>query len=53
MKRLAPLASPTSPFTAGNPPRKTADIHWARPELVANVEIAEWTGQVRGVIAFW
>jgi bifunctional non-homologous end joining protein LigD len=24
-------------------PRKTSDIHWVKPILVANVEIAEWT----------
>ncbi|RYF37462.1 MAG: hypothetical protein EOO38_26230 [Cytophagaceae bacterium] len=24
-------------------PRKTSEIHWVRPELVAAAEIAEWT----------
>ena len=37
-----------SPFAAGgDPPRRGAGLHWARPELVAEVEIAEWTGAGR------
>jgi bifunctional non-homologous end joining protein LigD len=43
MPRLKALETPKSPFTAGDPPRKTCDIHWVRPELVARVEFAEWT----------
>jgi bifunctional non-homologous end joining protein LigD len=42
LRRLEALETPASPFTDG-PPRK-AENHWVRPELVANVEIAEWTG---------
>lgn len=30
-------------LNAAGAPRKTADIHWVKPILVANVEIAEWT----------
>lgn len=44
MARLKPLETAERPFHLGDYPRKTSDIHWARPELVANVEIAEWTG---------
>ena len=32
----------TSPFVVGSP-RKNRQVHWARPDLVAAVEIAEWT----------
>jgi bifunctional non-homologous end joining protein LigD len=41
--RLKALETARTPFAAGEPPRKTREIHWTRPELVANVEIAEWT----------
>lgn len=44
LKRLEALEAPVSPFQAGDPPRKTAEIHWVRPELVAAAEIADWTG---------
>ncbi len=43
LPRLRELETPATPFAAGDPPRKTREIHWTRPELVANVEIAEWT----------
>ena len=43
MSRLRAVETQTSPYAAGGPPRKTSNIHWARPELVANIEIAEWT----------
>ena len=38
-----------SPFQAGDVPRKASDIYWTTPELVANIEFAEWTvaGKVR------
>ncbi|HYD07332.1 MAG TPA: DNA ligase D, partial [Reyranella sp.] len=48
MRRLLPelkkVESKTSPFVAGNSPRKEANMHWARPELVAEIEFAGWTG---------
>ena len=43
MARLQALETDASPFSAGEPPRKTSEIHWVRPELVAAAEIAEWT----------
>ncbi len=43
LPRLKELETQAMPFAAGDPPRKTSEIHWTRPELVANVEIAEWT----------
>ena len=47
LPRLRALEVSASPYGAGDPPRKTADIHWVRPELVANIEIAEWTAAGR------
>jgi bifunctional non-homologous end joining protein LigD len=48
VKRLMPAlkaaASTTSPFGGKNAPRKTRDIHWLKPELVAEIEFAGWTG---------
>ena len=44
LARLQALETAERPFRAGDPPRKTSDIHWVRPELVAAVDIAEWTG---------
>ena len=41
--RLRALEVAASPYSAGEPPRKTRDVHWVRPELVAQVEFAEWT----------
>jgi bifunctional non-homologous end joining protein LigD len=42
LRRLKAIETPASPFTDG--PTRKAENHWVRPELVANVEIAEWTG---------
>lgn len=42
-RQLAGLEVTASPFTAGPVPRKTDQVHWARPELVADVEIREFT----------
>ncbi|HVO03510.1 MAG TPA: DNA ligase D [Candidatus Cybelea sp.] len=38
-----------SPFVGPNAPRGQSDIHWVKPELVAEVEFAGWTpdGMVR------
>ena len=44
MTRLKPLASDKSPFTGPNAPRAGADVHWVKPELVAEIEFAGWTG---------
>ena len=43
LPRLRAAEAARSPFRAGEPPRKADGLHWARPELVAEVEIAEWT----------
>ena len=49
LPRLKAAAAETSPFAGRTAPRKTRDIHWLRPELVAEIEFAGWTadGQVR------
>jgi bifunctional non-homologous end joining protein LigD len=46
-RRLTRLELERSPCTRGKPPRK--GVHWARPELVAQVAFTEWTtaGQLR------
>jgi bifunctional non-homologous end joining protein LigD len=49
MPALKAAASKTSPFGGKNAPRKTADVHWLKPELVAEIEFAGFTadGNVR------
>src|SRR4051812_42837657 len=48
MRKLLPelrkVESDKSPFAAGASPRKESNMHWARPELVAEIEFAGWTG---------
>jgi len=42
--KLKAVATATSPFEMGDPPRRNAGIKWARPILVAEIEFAGWTG---------
>ena len=44
MPKLKALETDTSPFTGNNAPRKAAGVHWVRPELVAEIEYAGFTG---------
>jgi bifunctional non-homologous end joining protein LigD len=44
MPVLKAAASGESPFAGKNAPRKTRDMHWLRPKLVAEIEFAGWTG---------
>ena len=43
MPALKAAASDESPFAGKNAPRKTRDMHWLKPELVAEIEFAGWT----------
>ena len=44
LPELKKVESRTSPFAVGASPRREANLHWARPELVAEIEFAGWTG---------
>lgn len=44
LPRLEAVASPKSPFSGPGAPRKEANVHWAKPELVAEIEFAGFTG---------
>jgi bifunctional non-homologous end joining protein LigD len=44
MPALKAAASNESPFGGKNAPRKARDVHWLKPELVAEIEFAGWTG---------
>ena len=44
LPRLSKLESERSPFTGPAAPRKDANVHWAKPELVAEIEFAGFTG---------
>ncbi len=49
LPRLKALAAAESPFSGGDAPRPQTNIHWVRPELVAEIEFSNWTdgGMVR------
>jgi bifunctional non-homologous end joining protein LigD len=49
MPALKAAASDNSPFGGENAPRKTRDVHWLKPELVAEIEFAGFTegGNIR------
>jgi hypothetical protein len=42
--RIKEQASDRSPFGGANAPRKTRDVHWMKPMLVAEIEFGGWTG---------
>ena len=44
MPELKKAAATANPFGGKNAPKKTADVHWVKPELVAEIEFAGWTG---------
>jgi bifunctional non-homologous end joining protein LigD len=47
-QRLVPLlkqlGTPDTPFSGATAPRRGADVRWVKPELVAEIEFAGWTG---------
>ncbi|MBR0752288.1 DNA ligase D [Bradyrhizobium jicamae] len=43
MPALKASASDKSPFGGENAPKKTRDVHWLKPELVAEIEFGGWT----------
>jgi bifunctional non-homologous end joining protein LigD len=49
MPALKAAASGKSPFGGKDAPRKTSDVHWLKPELVAEIEFAGFTdaGNIR------
>jgi len=44
MPALKAAASNKSPFGGKDAPKKTRDLHWLKPELVAEIEFAGFTG---------
>ena len=49
MPRLKAVGSDESPFSGINAPKKTRDVHWLKPELVAEIEFSGFTadGNIR------
>jgi bifunctional non-homologous end joining protein LigD len=47
LKRLRPLEVKTPPFPPKSVPRLTYDVHWVRPELVAEIQFAGWTADAQ------
>jgi len=44
MPRLKEMEAGKSPFTGKGAPRHERGVHWLKPELVAEIEFAGWTG---------
>jgi bifunctional non-homologous end joining protein LigD len=44
LSKLVALAAVKSPFGGKDAPRKAPDVTWVKPDLVAEIEFAGWTG---------
>ena len=44
LPHLKEKAAAPSPFSGMGAPKKEAGVHWVKPELVAEIEFAGWTG---------
>ncbi|HEV7717492.1 MAG TPA: DNA ligase D [Arsenicitalea sp.] len=44
LPKLKAVTTTKSPFTGAGAPKKAANINWTKPELVAEIEFAGWTG---------
>jgi bifunctional non-homologous end joining protein LigD len=44
LPKLKSVESKASPFDAAASPPRESNMHWARPDLVAEIEFAGWTG---------
>ncbi len=44
LPRLKSLSTPHNPFSGDEIPRAAADVRWVKPQLVAEIEFAGWTG---------
>ena len=44
MPKLVALETDKSPFTGKSAPKKAAGVHWVKPELVAEIQYAGFTG---------
>jgi bifunctional non-homologous end joining protein LigD len=44
LPKLQAMEAKSSPFTGPGAPRDDKTIHWVKPELVAEIEFAGWTG---------
>ncbi|MEO8896651.1 MAG: DNA ligase D, partial [Rhizomicrobium sp.] len=44
LPRLKDMAAKTSPFTGKGAPKQEREVTWLKPDLVAEIEFAGWTG---------
>ena len=42
--RIHALRASVNPFTGANAPKREREVYWVKPELVAEIEFAGWTG---------
>jgi hypothetical protein len=42
--KLKALETSESPFGGANAPRQESGVHWMKPQLVAEIKFARWTG---------